>query len=148
VTDRHISLDSCRLQYEALHCPTPAPTRVLNHILSAYPTSEFQPFHLQSFISTNIRKMSDQEIPNLKLLIKPEFDGDHQAVGFHIVLDIESPSVEEGSTIVSFPSIVNPIISQDDMKFLTTGRSFQSFIRLEIMVLVQVGLLGARPLGV
>jgi hypothetical protein len=62
--------------------------------------------------------MADQGEPKFKVLIKPQFDDAHQANGFHIVLTVESTELAEGSTAVSFPSIVKPMISKDGVKFM------------------------------
>ncbi|KAE9368515.1 hypothetical protein N431DRAFT_428298 [Stipitochalara longipes BDJ] len=62
--------------------------------------------------------MSDQEKPEFKVLIKPQFNEAHQAVGLGIVLFIESPELSQGSTIISFPSTIQPTISKHGIKFI------------------------------
>lgn len=65
--------------------------------------------------------MSDEEAPKFKVLIKPRFDQAHQAIGLDVLLTIESPALEEGSTITSFPSLVKPTIYEDGIKFTDQG---------------------------
>jgi hypothetical protein len=61
--------------------------------------------------------MSDQEKPKFQVHIKPQFDEAQQAVRLDIVLTIESLELDGGSTIVSFPSIIKPTISENGIKF-------------------------------
>ena len=60
--------------------------------------------------------MSDPKNSKLHILIKPQFDGAHQATGLDIVLTIESLELPEDFTVVSFPSIIKPTIFKDSFK--------------------------------
>ena len=60
--------------------------------------------------------MSDPKNSKLHILIKPQFDGAHQATGLDLVLTIESLELPEDFTVVSFPSIIKPTIFKDSFK--------------------------------
>jgi len=60
--------------------------------------------------------MSDPKNSKLHILIKPQFDGAHQATGLDIILTIESLELPEDFTVVSFPSIIKPTIFKDSFK--------------------------------
>jgi hypothetical protein len=61
--------------------------------------------------------MFDRKKPEFQVHIKPRFDEAQQAVRLDIVLTIESLDVVQGSTIVSFPSLIRPTIFENDIKF-------------------------------
>ncbi|PMD38154.1 hypothetical protein L207DRAFT_514073 [Hyaloscypha variabilis F] len=62
--------------------------------------------------------MAGQDKPKFKALLKPQFDEADGAVGLNIVLSLESVELLEGSTIVSFPSIIKHTISEHGIRFI------------------------------
>ncbi|KAN0093957.1 hypothetical protein V8E51_017141 [Hyaloscypha variabilis] len=62
--------------------------------------------------------MAGQDKPKFKALLKPQFDEADGAVGLNIVLSLESVELVEGSTIVSFPSIIKHTISEHGIRFI------------------------------
>jgi hypothetical protein len=74
--------------------------------------------------------MADRENPKFKVLIKPQFDKDHQAASLDIVLTIESPDLVEGSIIVSFPSVARAKISEDNIKFIDEKGELSTVYRI------------------
>ncbi len=90
--------------------------------------------------------MSDPKNPKFYILIKPQFDGAHQATGLDIVLTIESLELAGDFTIVSFPSSIKPTIFKESIKTVVRRESLLPLIRPLTMMLAPIGRLDVRYL--